>query len=198
MDSSLEVYPGDPPVEIAVVADPRRGDPARVSRLRISTHAGTHMDAPRHLSPDGAGVDRLALEAMIGPALVVRPSGPRVDAGVVRSLPDGSPPRLLFAGGGALDAEAARELARRKVLLVGTDSLSVDEVGDDRLPVHRILLEAGIIVLESLDLSGVEPGSYRLIALPLRIPGADGAPARAVLAAMDTAKEDQSPDSSRK
>jgi arylformamidase len=89
--------------------------------------------------------------------------------------------RVLLRGPASISPGGARELVRRSVLLVGTDALSVDPVGDAGLPAHRELLAAGIVVLEGLDLSAAQPGRYQLIALPLLIPGADGAPARAVL-----------------
>lgn len=175
------VYPGDPPVRLRVVADIARGDPARVSVLTIGTHAGTHVDAPRHLDGAGSGVDGIPLGALVGPALVVQAAGPRVERRDIRALPRGAPPRILLRGRPVLAPGAARELVLRRVRLVGTDGPSLDPVGEPDLLAHRILLSAGIALLEGLDLEEAPAGRYELIALPLLIPGADGAPARAIL-----------------
>lgn len=182
------VYPGDPPVAIDLVSDPTRGAPARVSAIRMSLHAGTHVDAPCHLPEGRGGVESLSLVAMIGPAVVVRAHGPSIGARQIARWHLPRRARVLLRGAAAISPAGARELVRRGVLLVGTDALSVDPVGDAGLPAHRELLAAGIVVLEGLDLSGAPPGRYQLIALPLLIPGADGAPARAVLRSRGGAK----------
>ena len=182
---AMRVYPGDPPVVTAVVADPRRGDAARVTTLSLSVHAGTHVDAPNHVGRAGSGVESLPLDAMIGPAFVVRAAGLRRRRAVapadLAALPRPFPRRLLFRGGMPLLEETARELARRGVMLIGTDALSIDPVGSVALPAHHALLRAGVVVLEGLRLEDARPGPCRMIALPLLIPGADGAPARVVL-----------------
>lgn len=177
------MFPGDPSVEIALVSDPGRGDLARVTRLSLSAHAGTHVDGPNHVpaSAEGPGVESVPLHALIGPALVVEASAPRVLPRHVRALPASAPPRILFRGAPVLSAEAARALVLRGILLVGTDGLSLDAVEDAALPAHVVLLQAGVAILECLDLSAAGPGRWELLALPLLIPGADGAPARAVL-----------------
>ena len=114
------------------------------------------------------------------PAIVVAARRPL--AGLAPPLlPRDAPPRILFRGGPLILEGAARDLVRRRALLVGTDAISIDPVGDDALPAHRILLAAGIVLLEGLDLSRAPAGLYDLLALPLLIPGADGAPARALL-----------------
>ena len=177
---ATRLYPGDPSPRIEVLADTSQGAPARLSMLHIPSHAGTHVDAPSHLPGGRKGVESLPLAALIGPALVVQAAGSTVRASEMAALP-ASCERILLRGEAALWPEAARELADRGVVLVGTDGLSVDPIGSDDMPAHRILLEAGIVLLENLDLSTAPPGSYELIALPLLIPGADGAPVRAVL-----------------
>ncbi|HEY3176606.1 MAG TPA: cyclase family protein [Candidatus Polarisedimenticolia bacterium] len=178
---ATRTYPGDPPVSIELIGDPARGDHARVSVIRTSLHAGTHVDGPNHLTGGRGGVDSLSLEAMVGPALVVRASGPSIGARDVKRWQLPRRARVLLRGQATLSPDGARELVRRGVLLVGTDGLSVDPIGDPDLPAHRELLRSGVVVLEGLDLSAAPPGRYHLIALPLLIPGADGAPARALL-----------------
>jgi arylformamidase len=161
------------------------GDPADVSRLVLGTHAGTHVDPPSHFFPGGATVDALALDVLVGPVIVADLTA----AGTVGraaleslSLPDGTTRLLLKTerDSGALTGDGAQWLVDRGVVLVGADTLSI-EPETDAYPVHRILLGAGVVIVEALDLTGVAPGSYQLVCLPLRIAGGDGAPARAVL-----------------
>lgn len=191
------VWPGDPPVVVEPVARVEAGDPADVSRLQLGTHTGTHVDPPAHFLPGGVTVDELPLHVLVGPAVVADLTGvPSIDSGALEGLGlAAGTVRLLLktgreaggiaagtASGGALTAEGARWLVDRGVLLVGADTLSVEpETGT--YPVHRILLGAGVVIVESLDLAAVAAGPYQLVCLPLRITGGDGAPARAVLMA---------------
>jgi arylformamidase len=180
-----------------------RGDPANVSHLALGSHTGTHLDAPRHFIPGGATVDHLPLDTLVGPARVVEcPAGPIRPDSLAPALGRDGPAgrreaRVLVKTGNsrlwthgrfardyqALTLEAARELVRAGVLLVGVDYLSVEAFGGDggAFPVHRCLLAAGVVILEGLDLSAVGPGRYELLCLPLRLKAGDGAPARAVL-----------------
>src|SRR5581483_4417678 len=190
------VWPGDPPVTVEPVARVERGDVAAVSRLTMSTHAGTHVDPPAHFVPGGTTVDILPLDVLVGPAVVVDLSagGPIDAARLAAAGLDGddgdgrhgpSPTRLLFrtgaadddpAAAGALTPDGARWLVERGVRLVGADTLSIEpgsiepgstetgsaEPDTDTHPVHRILLGAGVIIVEGLDLFGVTPGRYQL------------------------------------
>ncbi len=180
LGAKTRIYPGDPAPRIEVIADTSHGAPARHSMLHIPSHAGTHVDAPSHLPGGRGGVESLPLSALIGPALVVDAVGSTVRASEMRALPP-SCERVLLRGEATLWPEAARALVERGVVLVGTDGLSVDPIGSADMPAHRALLEAGVVLLENLDLSAAPAGSYDLIALPLLVPGADGAPARVVL-----------------
>lgn len=185
-------------------------DGYRLSYLHMGAHCGTHMDAPAHFLPHGAAIDQVPLDLLTGPALVVRaqdldplldqalavgPSSalsPNRSGGVAPDQAKSPPlercplaPRLLIRGQGGfsgLTLSQARRLAEAGVRLLGTELLSVAQ-GEDTAPVHRLLLEAGVWLVESLDLSGVQPGRYRLTCLPLRVVGAEGAPARAILEA---------------
>jgi arylformamidase len=190
------VWPGDPPVVVEPVARLEAGDPADVSRLALGTHTGTHVDPPAHFIPGGATVDVLALDVLVGPAIVadVNAAGP-VDRAALESLslPDGTTRLLLKTGAdsGALTADGAQWLVDRGVSLVGADTLSIEPESlcpgvrgcppEEQYPVHRTLLGAGVVIVEGLDLRAVTPGPYQLVCLPLRIAGGDGAPARAVL-----------------
>jgi arylformamidase len=154
------------------------------------------VDAPSHFIPGGASVDQLPLEILLGKArvveLLVRETVGRVDLEAL-DLRDDLRVLLKTRMSGQLlkpgyhqdhvhlSEDAALYLAQAGIKLVGIDYLSVDRFGSTDFPAHRALLGAGVIVLEGLDLSEVEPGEYEMACLPLRIAGGDGAPARVVL-----------------
>lgn len=189
-------WPGDREVAIGRRESIDAGDEANLTELEISAHTGTHMDAPVHFLPDGAGIDELPLDAAIGPARVVEIADP--EAISVEEIASHEPrrgERLLvktrnssrawwqddFTEGFVhIDPDAAARLAEVGLRLVGVDYLSVGgmQAGAET---HRHLLGAGIWIIEGLDLTAIEPGDYELCCLPLRIVGADGAPARALL-----------------
>ncbi|WP_432548830.1 cyclase family protein [Kineococcus sp. SYSU DK004] len=183
------VYPGDPELTVRRVLSRAAGDVADVSLLSCSTHCGTHVDAPAHLL-DGGGVDALPLDVLVGPCVVVDVREDVDAAGVdALGLPAGTSRVLLRsrgagpwdAPGPALTADGARALLARGVRLVGVDRLSVDADDAGALPVHEVLLAAGAVVVEALELGAVAPGAYELLCLPLLLPGCDGAPARVLL-----------------
>jgi arylformamidase len=185
--SGMVTYPGDPQVLLERVESIPDGASANVSRLDMGVHTGTHVDAPLHFLEGTAGTNELSLDVLNGPCEVVETA--RLDVSAVESVPAGTE-RVLFKTPNseiwALDAfpdeyerfdgAGASALVDRGVKLVGVDFLSV---GDHEA--HRILLAAGIVPLEGLDLRGVESGTYELHCLPLRLLGSDGAPARAIL-----------------
>jgi arylformamidase len=187
------VYPGDPAVKMRRFAAVTE-DGFNASELSLSTHAGTHIDAPLHLFDDAPDAASTALGTLMGPARVVSCAGSvHIDVAALEAERSGLDARLLLrtgagselraggAGWGELTTDAAHWLVDRHVCLVGIESLSVDAPGADDLPVHRILLDAGVVIIEGLDLSGVQAGIHELICLPLRLLGGDAAPARAVL-----------------
>jgi arylformamidase len=187
------VYDGDPTVTLTRVKSIEAGEVANISRLDFGVHSGTHIDAPLHFIEGAPAAEKLPLEPLLGEAHVVDATGVRgvLDAAALRGLelPDGAE-RLLFKTPNSelwergafshdfvhLTGDGAQLLLDRGVRLVGLDYLSV---GDP--DAHRVLLGAGVVAMEGLDLRAVEPGSYRLVCLPLKIVGSDGAPARAVL-----------------
>ena len=191
----LVPWPGDPPFRLDRVSDLARGDVCTFSTLAMSAHAGTHVDAPLHYLEHGPSVEMLPLDATVGPARVVAIRNRRridVDDLLEHRIRKGE--RVLFRTRNsardrkgvffedyvALSPEAARYLASRQLRAVGVDGPSVGpfQHGADT---HRMLLGAGIWVIEWLDLRRVAPGAYDLVCLPLRIVGGDGAPARAIL-----------------
>lgn len=193
------VWPGDRPWSLEWTAVLGEGSPANVGAITGTTHGGTHVDAPLHAIAGGAAVSELPIDAFAGPAVVVDVSDPaRPDAAIDPDEVDpGDDARrvLLKTGcdwsGGiptafrAPSAATARRLAERGVRLVGTDAPSIDPPGSETLDAHVALLSRGIPVVESLSLAGIEPGRYELLALPLRLEGADGSPVRAALRPLD-------------
>ena len=194
-------YPGDPIVAIERTSDMRNGDVSNLSVLSMSTHTGTHVDPPIHFVEDGATIDALALDTLVGPAHVVDMRGvgsigaSELDA---LDLPPGVE-RLLFLTDWsarwaepapafpdavtAVSADGAGWLVDHGLRLVGTDFISIETADDPTFPVHRALLGAGIAIVEGLDLRDVPAGRYTLWCLPLKIHEGDGGPARVVLVA---------------
>jgi arylformamidase len=190
-------WPGDPAVELERSLDMAKGDRVNVTAMKISSHTGTHMDAPAHFIGSGPGIDELPLSIAIGRAMVIEIEDmDMVKPGelVMHEIPVGE--RVLFKTRNSsrcpqsdsfiedyvsLSAEAAKYLVDCGVRMVGIDYLSVDGFKNDCLEIHRLLLEAGIWIIEGLDLSQVKQGAYLLVCLPLRIAGGDGAPARVIL-----------------
>ncbi len=194
----IPVWPGDPPVVLERVKSIANGDEANISRIQSGVHVGTHIDAPIHFVEGGATVDAIPLKSLLGRAYVVDLRKADVlDAAALESAR--IPPRtrrLLFKTRNselwtsgesrfqrdfvAVDASGAEWLVKKGVKLVGVDYLSVAPFNDG-VPTHRILLEAGVVVVEGLDLARVSKGRYTLYCLPVKLMGSDGAPARAVL-----------------
>ncbi|UFS71784.1 cyclase family protein [Geomonas sp. RF6] len=192
---TLPVYPGDPSVRIDPWSQISEGEAANVSRVIISTHSGTHIDAPRHFDDQGATVDQIPLPLLIGPALVVEiPEVKVIGRRELERLPVRGVGRLLLktdnsmlwkrssftSDFAALSVDGAQYLMECGVKLVGIDYLSMERYEGDG-SVHRALLDGGALILEGLNLSDVPAGEYELICLPLRIAGGDGAPVRAIL-----------------
>ena len=184
-----------PPMEVHERRRMSRGDDANATALTVSCHAGTHVDAPFHFLPDGAGIDAVLLERFVGPALVHAVEADRyITAEHVKAIPLDGATRVLFKTRNsqllkrrefepnfvAFSLEAARALVGRGVQLVGLDYLSVAHA-DLQVPVHRAFLDHGVVLLEGVDLSEITPGRYELMCFPLRLRGLDGAPCRAVL-----------------
>jgi kynurenine formamidase/threonine dehydrogenase-like Zn-dependent dehydrogenase len=186
-------YPGDPGVELKQTKHLDRGDPATVSHLSLGVHTGTHVDAPVHFIGGAAGVDEFSIDAMIGPARVIEVMDKETCTAQDLAAYDIRPgERLLLRTNNSnrcwnvdafvedyahLDTSAAKMLAERGIRMIGIDYLSIGR-GNEGPEVHRILLGAGIVIVEGLDLSQVNAGVYDVVCLPLKILGGDGAPAR--------------------
>ena len=201
----MPVWPGDVNAEIIPASRISEGAGANVSILRFSTHVGTHVDPPLHFIEGGNTVDNLPLDALVGECLVHKVDSPSViTIADLEGVPAGTE-RIIFktrnsdlwrAAGPStpirrgkpgfqydyvyLDPDAAEWLVNRGIRLVGTDYLSVDKMKSGHLT-HTCLLQAGVVIVEGLDCTGVPEGMYTLVCLPLKIKGGDGAPARAIL-----------------
>jgi arylformamidase len=198
ISTGMPVWPGDSEVEFAFSASKAKGSDANVGRLVMGVHAGTHADAAYHYNEAGARIDEMPLDLFVGPARVID----------IRSqsliTPEGlagidfiGTPRVLFRSDTwtdmtkfptnwpVLDRSTPAWLAERGVRLIGLDVPSVDTLNSVGMPMHHTIDRAGLFILENLDLRDVAPGVYDLIALPLRIKGADGSPIRAVLQTRD-------------
>lgn len=167
----IPAWPGDRPFERAWTARLEDGAPANVGAIAMSTHVGTHVDAPFHLALTGATVDQVPLQACVGPCVVIPLARLEDAAGHERVL--------VRAAGGA--PSLAQVAALNGLRLLGTDGASVDREDAIALAVHHALWRRGAVILEGLALDGVPDGTYELIALPLRLAGMDAAPVRALL-----------------
>ncbi len=197
----MPVWPNNPSTALNSVLSIADGDAANVSHLSLGTHAGTHMDAPRHFVADGAPMDALPIDAVIGPARVVAIEDPeRVTAQELARHAPRAGERLLLRTRNSprcwatnefvedfvyISEPAARLLVSTGVRTVGVDYLSVGGYARDGVETHTVLLEAGVWIIEGLDLSAITPGDYELVCLPIKLVGADGAPARAALRPRD-------------
>ncbi|TMC69618.1 MAG: cyclase family protein [Chloroflexi bacterium] len=194
-------WPGEPAPRIEPLKRIARGDSNNVSIVTLGDHVGTHVDPPLHFIEGGNTVDKLPLDALIGPCRVVKYEG----AGhITGAWLDGAgipkrTERILFKTRNSdrwsdanapftrdfttLNASAAKWCIDHGVKLVGIDYLSIEPQGPEKAgyPVHKTLLAANVVIVETLDLRAVEPGTYELICAPLKIKDGDGAPARVFL-----------------
>jgi arylformamidase len=188
------VWPGDRRVDVSWTLRRDRGDTVNVAALAASVHAGTHADGFLHVEDGGDPAGAMPLDAYLGRCVVVDVTGRRevVEADVAGVDLAGAERLLLrtrteadetvFPAAFAHIAPGlARLLAEAGIRLVGTDAPSVDPVDSVTLETHRVLAAARVAILENLDLRGVAPGAYTLVALPLRLVEADSSPVRAVL-----------------
>lgn len=192
--NGMVVWPGDTPTTFEFAATIAGGYSCNVGRLRLSMHAGTHVDAPYHFRETGAKIDEVPLAAYCGPARVVDARGrTALTPELLAPFDWSATPRVLFRTDCWENPNAFPEtwptfapelpawLGAHSVRLVGIDFPSVDARESKDLPTHHALAGASVLILENLDLRDVAPGEHELIALPLKIHGADGSPVRAVL-----------------
>ncbi len=195
-------WPDNPPVTIERMLDLEQGDICTVSKMSLGLHTGTHVDSPRHFLREGHGVHMAPFTALMGPARVIEivdPHSIKVEELRQHDIQPGE--RILFKTSNStrcwhtddfvedfvyISQAAARYLAQQRVRTIGVDYLSVGGFSADGVETHVALLSAGIWIIEGLNLTPVQPGTYELVCLPLKIQDADGAPARVVLSASST------------
>lgn len=191
------VYPGNPRISIEPHSELSKGASSNLSLLSFGSHTGTHVDAPSHFLQSGDPVDRLPLDVLIGTAQVIAfpDDVTSVTAAHLKACQLDHVERLIIRTRNSafitqrefrpdytfLAPDGAEFLVAAGVKLVGVDYFSVEQFHSGHHRTHRTLLERGVVIVEGLDLSAIEPGEYQLCCLPLRLEGLDGAPARAVL-----------------
>ncbi len=198
LDASLPTWPDSPGFATSWLSTIPSGADANVTRLELDVHTGTHVDAPLHFVDGGANLEDIGLAPFVGPAFVADvPDVARIDAETLGALglPDGTTRLLLrtrnsteerYRGGpfdqdyAALTLDAAQWVVDHGLVLVGIDYASVQRF-EDSPETHRVILGAGVAILEGLDLREAAPGPHLLVCLPIRLTGAEGAPARAIL-----------------
>jgi arylformamidase len=197
--ATTPIYEGNAPMKFEFVLDMRKGDPVTLSTLTLGAHSGTHIDAPMHFIRDGASIDRVPLEPLIGPGRVIAiPDRVQViDAAELNRHQWRGAERVIFRTRSSVRGwmssptfhrdfayiapDAAQLLADAGVQMVGIDYLSSEQFGSSAFRTHTILLGKGIPIVEGLALEAVGAGDYDLIVLPLKVAGQEGAPARAVM-----------------
>lgn len=191
MHPNMTVWPGDPVFTFEAAARMDAGSSCNTSSLQMCTHTGTHCDAPWHFIQGGATLEQVDVALFFGNARIIEiPNADVIDATLLP--PEPLPPRILFKTRNsllpvdgtfdksfvALAPDAAERIIADGVRLVGVDYLSVAPYGNSK-PVHRLLLGAGVFIVEGLRLADIPAGFHEFIVLPLPIIGADGAPCRA-------------------
>jgi arylformamidase len=196
LDANLASYPGNTPFSLEAVKRIARGDSSNVSSIHCSAHSGTHVDAPRHFFDAGGDADSLSLDMLVGRTRVIEVrSRTGIAAEDLAAIDLSEDIRVLIKTSNSklwgdpefhkdyvgVTESGAKHLVDHGIKVVGVDYLSVEQFRFPGAPAHHILLGAGTIVIEGLNLRDVEPGVYEMWCLPLRVVGSDGAPARVVL-----------------
>lgn len=203
LSNELPVWPGDQAISLMMNSAIRKGDQCNKTEIHMGTHSGTHIDAPYHFINHGATIDAIPIEIFVGPCMVVEIDTETLIGkndlqrckfnGHTRILIKTKNSRLWANNVSsfetnyvALGIDGAKYLAERNIILVGIDYLSIEGFRARDFPVHKLLLKNNIIILEGLNLSGIETGTYELICVPLKLMGCDGAPARVLLRGQET------------
>lgn len=198
----MPVWPGSAGFQLVRTSTAGEGADATVSVMHADLHCGTHVDAPSHFVPGGAEIDSLPLDTWIGQAVVADlPNVERIGSSELGNLELPAavdrlllrtrnsslwldPKHVFSRNYAALTVDGARWIVNRGIRVVGVDYLSV-QLYDDGPKTHQLLLGAGVVIIEGLDLRAATSGLYTLVCLPVRIEGAEAAPARAVLLSAD-------------
>jgi arylformamidase len=197
LSNEMPVWPTNEPVVISLAKSVEEGASSTVTNLQINSHTGTHIDAPSHMFPDKKSINDISLESLMGEVQVIYiDNNEKVDSEELQKKLKSSVKKIIFKTRNSarwaegkffsdyvyLTEDGAWFLVEQGIKVVGIDYLSLDKFDDKSHVPHKVLLSQDVVIIEGLDLSKVEPGIYELICLPLKLEGADGAPARVVLA----------------
>lgn len=198
ISNKMLVFPGDPKPKITL----KSAKGINFTKIALHSHHGTHVDAPKHLFKKGKSVDEIVPEQIVGPCKVLdltnffKAGGPaEVGWAHFGTIKIKKGDRVLVKTGNfnflhskkiskvyiSISADAAKNLIKRQITLIGIDYINIEKRDNKELPVHKVLLEAGIVILEGLNLKDVPGGEYLLVCAPLKLEGADGSPARVFL-----------------
>lgn len=196
LSNTMHNWPTNDPIEIEIAKTMEEGASSNVTNIQINSHTGTHVDAPHHMLPGTATIDQVPIDQLIGPVQVIQIGDPEKITGLeIKQKINPGAERVIFKTNNSdrwsedkffddyiyLTTDGAEVLIENKVKSVGIDYLSIDRFGDNVHLPHKKLLSSNAIILEGLNLLGVPAGDYQQICLPLKIRGADGAPARVIL-----------------
>jgi arylformamidase len=196
--SQMPVWPGDPPIRLTPKSHQSRDKThtVRLTAIEINSHTGTHMDAPFHMIDDGTRLEDFSLDVLTGRARVFEIPGVRsLHRAELERLDWNGVERALFKTENSkhwqdgkfyeefvyLEPDGAEFLVQKGLRLVGIDYLSIDKFRSESHPTHFVLMKRNIVIVEGLNLNAVPPGDYTMVALPLNVQPADGAPARVIL-----------------
>ncbi|HLQ77719.1 MAG TPA: cyclase family protein [Terriglobia bacterium] len=196
--NGMAVWPSDPPLKLTPIQHLSRdkSHTVHVTNIEMGSHTGTHLDAPYHFVAEGWKLDEIPLDVLVGPVTVVQIEGvSSITRSQLQNLVWDGVQRVFFKTENSehwkdgvfyedfvyLEPDAAEFLVQQGIRLVGIDYLSIDPYKSLKHPSHFVLLLKNVIVIEGLDLSQVQPGLYAMVALPLNLAGADGAPTRVIL-----------------
>jgi arylformamidase len=193
----MAVYQGSPEVNFTNSSSMKRRDPYNVTGISMSSHTGTHIDCPAHFFQNGKTLDDISLEILIGPVKVINVQNCKsISRKILEKIDFGRNERILFKTDHSMlrdrysrfrsnyvhmEVDACGYLVQRGIKLVGIDTFSVDSFETQDYMCHKVLLGAGVVIIEMVDLKDVEPGDYSMVCLPLKILKGDGAPARVIL-----------------
>jgi arylformamidase len=197
LGENTHIWPSQEKISIKDLKRMDMGGTSNIKSLKITTHSGTHVDAPLHMIPGGMSVDEIPLETFIGKVQVVEIKNPHEikEEELFNKLLKGTE-RIIFKTGNTeklkqhesffsdyayITQSCAKFLIDSGIKLVGIDYLSVDRFSDKNHTVHKMLLGNGVVIIENLGLGNIEEGLYNIICMPMRIKNADGAPARVTL-----------------
>jgi arylformamidase len=196
--NGMPVWPSDPPIKLTANSHLSRdkSHTVRVTSIEMGSHTGTHVDAPAHFVEGGKTLSEIPLEWFVGPATVVEIPGVRsIGLDHLKNLDWAGVERVLFKTDNSfhwndpgffegfvyLEPEAGEFLLSKGIRVVGIDYLSIDKFRSEKHPTHFALLPHDVVLIEGLDLSKVAPGTYHMVALPMNLQNADGAPTRVIL-----------------